>query len=253
MMRIVCLGIVVSGVLGGCAASQQVADQRRAAHARQAKLAASHQAFADGLSDRAARLAAQDVTAPWLAGKPQPLAREVLLPPALRENVRTTLMLADDADLPVLAQRLTAATGIPVRVRPDALLPLELFLPRLAVNGALSVPAPASFEIRAGAQPLADLLDALAARFSVHWRYEHNALEFYRTETRVFDLRALSLASKVDVRLGRQGSAEGEGFESTSNTSLSAGQHDALAILRANIAPFLTRSGVVAEAVEGAT
>ncbi|MDQ6216185.1 hypothetical protein [Achromobacter insolitus] len=253
MMRIVCLGIVVSGVLGGCAASQQVADQRRAAHARQTKLAASHQAFADGLSDRAARLAAQDVTAPWLAGKPQPLAREVLLPPALRENVRTTLMLADDADLPVLAQRLTAATGIPVRVRPDALLPLELFLPRLAVNGALSVPAPASFEVRAGGQPLADLLDALAARFSVHWRYEHNALEFYRTETRVFDLRALSLASKVDVRLGRQGSAEGEGFESTSNTSLSAGQHDALAILRANIAPFLTRSGVVAEAVEGAT
>ena len=36
-------------------------------------------------------------TTPWLAGKPQPLAREVVLPPALRENVQTTLMLADDA------------------------------------------------------------------------------------------------------------------------------------------------------------
>lgn len=253
MTRNLFICAAVSGLLGGCAVSQQVADQRRAAGERQAKVAASHQAFADGLSDRAARVAAQEVAAPWLAGKPQPLAREVLLPPALRENLRTTLMLAEDADLPDLAQRLTAATGIAVRVQPDALLPLELFLPRLAVNGALAVAAPASLQIRAGGQPLADLLDALAARFSVHWRYERNAIEFYRTETRVFDLRALSLASKVDVRLGRQGSAEGEGFESTSSTSLSAGQHDALAILRANITPFLTRSGVVADAVEGAT
>ena len=116
-----------------------------------------------------------------------------------------------------------------------------------------TIPAPASLEIRAGGQPLADLLDALAARYSVHWRYEHNALEFYRTESRVFDLRALSLASKVDIRLGRSGSAEGEGFESASNTTLSAGEHNALAVLRANIHAVADRSGVVADAVEGAT
>jgi type IVB pilus formation R64 PilN family outer membrane protein len=253
MTRRLLLCAVASGVLGGCSVSQQVADMRRAASDRQAGVAARHQAFADGLSDRAARLAAQEVATPWLAGKPQPLARDVLLPPALRENVRTTLMLADDADLPAVAQRLTAATGIAVRVQPDALLPLDLFLPRLAVSGALAVPAPASLEIRAGGQPLADLLDALAARYSVHWRYERNALEFYRTESRVFDLRALSLASKVDIRLGRSGSKEGEGFESASNTSLSAAQHNALAILRANLMPFLTRSGVLADAVDGAT
>ena len=240
-------------LLGGCSVSQQVSDLRRSAGSRHAEVAARHQAFADGLSDRQARIDAQEVATPWLAGKPQPLAREVLLPPALRENVQTTLMLADDADLPTLAQRLTAATGIAVRVRPDALLPQDLFLPRLAISGSLALAAPVRIEVRAGPQPLADLLDALAARFSVHWRYEHNALEFYRTETRVFDLRALSLASKVDVRLGRSGSAEGEGFESTSNTSLSAGEHNALAILRANILPFLTRSGVIGEPVEGAT
>jgi len=253
MTRKLFLCAVASGVLGGCSISQQVTDLGRAARDRQAGVTATHQAFADGLADRKARIAAQEVAAPWLAGKPQPLAREVLLPPALRENVRTTLMLADDADLSTVAQRLTAATGIAVRVQPDALLPLDLFLPRLAVSGALTAPSPANIEVRAGGQPLADLLDALAARYSVHWRYERNALEFYRIESRVFDLRALSLASKVDIRLGRSGSGEGEGFESASNTSLSAGQHDALAILRANILPFLTRSGVMADAVEGAT
>lgn len=245
--------VLLLAALGGCAISQRALDQGQAAGARQAGVAARQQAFADGLSDPAARLAAQEVAAPWLAGKPQPLAREVSLPPALRENVRTTLMLADDADLPAVAQRLTAATGIAVRVQPDALLPLALFLPRLAANGALAVTAPARLEVRAGGQALADLLDALAARYSVHWRYARNALEFYRTESRVFDVRALSLASKVDIRLGRAGRAEGEGFASASNTTLSAGEHDALAILRANILPLLTRSGVVAEAVEGAT
>ncbi len=245
--------LVLFGQLAGCALTEQVAALRQAAERKQADATSRHQTFADSLTDRNARQAAQDVATPWLAGKPQPLAREVSLPPALRENVQTTLMLADDADLSTLAQRLATATGMPVRVRPDALLPLDLFLPRLAVNGALATPAAQRFEVRAGSQPLADLLDAVAARYSVHWRYEHNALEFYRTDTRVFDLRALSLASKVDVRLGRAGRAEAEGFENTSSTSLSGGEHKALAILRAQAQAFLTRSGVIADAVEGET
>ncbi|MGO4401769.1 hypothetical protein [Achromobacter sp. PAB15] len=251
-MRIVACG-VVSGMLGACVASQQAAELGRNASQRHATLADQHQAFANGLTDRQARIAAQEVAAPWLAGKPQPLARDVTLPPALRENVPTTLMLAEETDLSALAQRLVAATGIPVRVKPDALLALEHFLPRLASNAGLSVPAPVRLEVRDGPLPLADLLDALAARFSVHWRYQHQAIEFYRTETRVFDMRALSLASTVDIRLGRSGSDDGEGFESTSNTTLSAREHNALAVLRANITPFLTRSGFVADAVDGAT
>ncbi|KAG1388637.1 hypothetical protein G6F59_015869 [Rhizopus arrhizus] len=165
------LGGVLNGVLSGCAASDQAADLTRAANQRHAVLSGRHQAFADRLTDRQARIAAQEVAAPWIAGKPQPLARAVSLPPALRENVPTTLMLADEADLSSLAQRLGAATGIPVRVRPAALLPLEQFLPRLAVDTGLAAPAPLRLEVREGHLPLADLLDALSARFSVHWRY----------------------------------------------------------------------------------
>ncbi|CAB3729780.1 lipoprotein [Achromobacter piechaudii] len=250
------LGLTLAGtcaLLAGCAATEQVAQMNRAANERQAAVAGRQQAFADALSDRQSRIAAQEVAAPWVAGTPQPLARDVSLPPALRENVPTTLMLSDDADLYGLAQRLGAATGIPVRVQPEALLPLEQFLPRLAVTGGMSQPAPLRMEVRDGPLPLADLLDALAARFSVHWRYVRNALEFYRTETRVFDVRALSLASAVDVRLGRSGSDGGEGFESTSSTTLSAKEHHALAVLRASIVPFLTRSGLIADAVNGAS
>ncbi len=245
--------LMLCGLLGGCAVSQQAGRMRDAAHRSAGDLLQRQRIFDASLADRAARRAAQDVPLPWVAGKPRPLPRAVSLPAALRENVPTTLMLADAADLPVIAQRLGAATGMPVRVSPEALLPLELFLPRLAENAGLAVPASVRMALRAGSLPLADLLDAVAAHFGVHWRYERNALEFFRTETRVFDLRALSLSSKLDARLGRSGSVEGEGFDHASSTTLAGGERDAVAIVRAQILPFLTRAGIVGEHVEGAT
>src|SRR3546814_2242286 len=67
------------------------------------------------------------------------LARELTLPTALQANVNTTLLFAEGAmDLAALAQRITAATNIPVHVRPDALLGLDRFLPKLGNAGASS-------------------------------------------------------------------------------------------------------------------
>ena len=43
----------------------------------------------------------------WIAGRPQPLARDVTLPPALRANVNTTLLFENSAaDLKTLADRI---------------------------------------------------------------------------------------------------------------------------------------------------
>lgn len=78
-----------------------------------------------------AKRAAQDVNRPYITGKAIPLSREVTLPAPLRGTVNTTMLYKDDADLVTLAQRITEATGIPVKVMPDALLPMEEFGPRL--------------------------------------------------------------------------------------------------------------------------
>jgi len=78
-----------------------------------------------------AKRAAQDVNRPYITGKAIPLSREVTLPAPLRGTVDTTLLFKDDADLVTLASRITDATGIPVKVMPDALMPLEEFGPRL--------------------------------------------------------------------------------------------------------------------------
>ncbi|WNR05648.1 hypothetical protein PV006_00045 [Bordetella pertussis] len=130
--------------------------------------------------ERPAREAAQGRRAALAGRARQPLAREVLLPPALRADVDTTLLFAGKATLPVLAERLHRATGIAVRVHPDALLPRAAFLPRLAGQAELAAEPPAQAELRAGPRPLADTLDALAAQLYVHWRYHRGAIEFYR-------------------------------------------------------------------------
>lgn len=87
-----------------------------------------------------AKRAAQDVARPYITGKAIPLAREVTLPPALRGMVDVTLLFRDSGDLLLIADRITDATGIPVKVMPDALLPAEAFMPRLEVSQSPNTP-----------------------------------------------------------------------------------------------------------------
>ena len=239
--------------LAGCTLPQKLAQLQGHAQETRQLLDTTQSRFKQGLADAEARKAAQEVAKPWLAGPAQALAREVLLPPALRANVDTTLLFAGQADLPGIAERLHRATGIAVRVHPDALLPQELFLPRLAEKAPLAVAGATRVEIHSGPRPLADTLDALAAQLYLHWRYHQGAIEFYRTQTRVFDVRALTLASRVDARLGRAANPQSGGFESSSSTTLSSGEHQALQAVRGRLEPFLTRAGVIAEIESGGT
>ncbi|MCD0506137.1 hypothetical protein [Bordetella petrii] len=241
------MAAVVAMALSGCSATQSLLALRETIAGARARVEGSQRQFSTVLSDRAARVAAQEVNKPWLAGKPQPLAREVLLPPALRGDIDTTLLFLGHLDLPSLTERLTRATGIAVRIAPDALLPQTLFLPRLGQAAQVAPPGPTQVPVLAGPRPLPDTLDTLAASFGVHWRYHRNAIEFYRMQTRVFDVHALTLASRTDARLGRAGNGEAGGFDNTSNTTLASGEHHALQAVRTRVQAFMTQAGIVAE------
>ncbi|MER1940550.1 hypothetical protein ABS755_07555 [Castellaniella sp. FW104-16D08] len=216
-----------------------------------------HQRFGRSVENLRHRQAAQEVDKPWVAGPAQPLARELSLPPALRAQVRTTLLFADGTDnLRRIARRISVVTGIPVHVRPDALLPAAHFLPRLA---QAAVPMPAQdpeqpFDLAAQPAALPLILDRLCAHLGIRWRYAQGRIEFFRTETRVFNVRALTLDAKAQASLGLAG-REGEGgFISTSSTQLHSTDQDVLKTVRARIEPFLSRAGVlVAEPGAGAT
>jgi type IVB pilus formation R64 PilN family outer membrane protein len=203
--------------------------------------------FKQTLSDRNRRLRAQNVDRPWLAGRSTPLSRDITLPAALRADVDTTLLFGEgEADLPGLAARITRATGIAVRISPEAMLPLRLFLPRLHTSQDERIDLPQKANLSVGPQALSGVLDGLSARLGIYWRYRRGAIEFYRTETRTFVVRALSLASRADARLGRSGKNKSGGFENTSHTTLSSEAHDTLDAVRARIEPFLSRAGLVA-------
>jgi len=190
----------------------------------------------------------QSVDKPWLMGRAVPLARDVTLPSALRTKIDTTLMYREGrVDLPTLAERITQATNIPVRIKPEALLPVDHFLPRLS-TAAVQIASAAMTQgfVPAGARPLPEVLDILTRRFGVLWRYHDRALEFYRTETRVFDVRALTLSAHADARLGRTANSKSGGFDNASRTSLVASEQHVLNAIQQRLEPFLTRSAIIA-------
>ncbi|WP_368641541.1 hypothetical protein ABRY95_01100 [Castellaniella ginsengisoli] len=239
-----CLG------LSGCAFSERL--RQAAGNFRHADevVTRAHGRFSPATADAQARRAAQDIDRPWLAGRAQPLARELTLPAPLRAHVRTTLLFADGTDdLRRIGRRIAAVTGIPVHVRPDALLPARLFLPRLAGGAGQSMPAagpPEPFDLAVGPAPLPQILDRLCAHLGVRWRYDQDRIEFFRTDTRVFNVQALTLDARVQASLGQGRDAADGGFVSTSGTRLSGGDQNVMQTVRARIEPFLSRAGVLA-------
>lgn len=234
-------------LLSACAISERVQEMAAAIGKARSSAKAQHESFTRAVGSKDERREAQVVDRPWLVGRAQPLAREITLPPALRANVNTTLMFADGAmDLSRVAQRISAATNIPVHIGPDALLPLEHFLPRLGASGqGGAIAAPSTVTLSGEAEPLARILDRISARLGVMWRYQNDRIEFYRTETRVFNVRALTLNANAEASLGLGSSNKAEGFVSTSKTVLSSNTQDVLGVVRLRIEPFLSRAGVL--------
>jgi len=244
-------------VLASCALADRVRQITLSIGAAQEEVAEHHAQFNRAISSAQVRRAAQDVDQPWLAGPAQPLAREVTLPPAMRANVKTTMLFGGGPfDLQGLALRVEKATGIPVLVRPDALLPQEAFAPRLSAGAQRVAVAAVPPVMHAGGEPepLARILDRIGARFGVSWRYSESRIEFYRTETRVFNVRGLTLDANAEASLGSSGKGGAEGFSSTSRTTLSAGKRSVMEVVRMRIEPFLSQAGVlVAEPGASAT
>lgn len=271
-------------------ADAQVIDNRQAV-----------QRFKDQAND-SERAKGRIVSLPWVAGRPQPLAREVALPPALRANVNTTLLFEHGAtDLKTLAERIQLATGILTQVSLDALLPAEYFLPRLG-NEQMTVAASAAANTDAdvlvpalipglppaltpataidrdagpalphgvartkmqplsdGKAPLASILDAIALRLAVYWRYDEKigAIRFFRTETRTFNIRAIALANETSLELGLSGSDGSQSsngqFASQNRSKYSSGQSKPADAVLAKVSQYLTRAGVVKSADGAAT
>lgn len=244
-----CLGLLATLALHGCALQEQLAAIRHRGEDAQVSLDREHGHFRAAIEDAQSQQAARQVELPWVAGRAQALARELRLPALLRTPVPVTLLFAEEwLDLATIAERVTAVTGIPVHVHQEALLPASAFMPRLTGDAVLPDAAAVPRMRFAGqSEPLVAILDRIAASFGVHWEYTQERIAFYRTRTQVFDVRALTLQAHAQASLGSGTDVRDEGgFASHSRTTLSnADQADVFAVVKARIEPFLSRAGVL--------
>lgn len=193
------------------------------------------------------QLPLQEIAQPWVVGGAQPLAKEVRLPPALQANIATTLMFQGQGLLlDEIAERITLATQIPVRVQPEALLAIDAFLPRSNADSSASIATQLNqrrLRLAGPPEPLSTSLDKISAFFDVYWRYEGDFLDFYKMETRSFQVRALSLQASSHASVGSTSQEAQGGFESQSGTQLQQTTSDELGNLKARLALFMTQAG----------
>ena len=240
------------------------------------------------------RQAGQNVSRPWIAGKAMPLARDASLPVVLQSRVSTTMLFDEGpTDLIGLADRIQMATGVLVQVKPDAMMPLDDFLPRLSTGGTLlkrpdvadtlipsisvlltdgdRMAGPAlsasqqrtlqTVHLKEGKAPLSRVLDAISLRLGVYWKFDSNlaAIVFYRTETRAFTVRTQDFDYDADISLGLSGSGGGKSssgggqFQSTSNTSFKLDGQNPSEEVVRKISQFMSRAGKVEKSGGGNT
>jgi type IVB pilus formation R64 PilN family outer membrane protein len=241
-MSSACVGLV------GCAIDQLSRQAREHTKRQESSLVARAREFEQAVQAGPQTQAHHTrVNKPWVSGKPIALARELSLPKALRADVKTTLIFKHpSASLSEIAQRIAQATDIPVRVNPDALLPAGHFLPRLSNAQSTSSASATTFSsMPSGTRALSKILDHIAASQQVRWRYNGEVIEFYRTQTRAFDIRALSLSASASMRLGKSSSQDSQGFDSAAQTELSLTSHTLMQDVVKQLEPFLTRAGVI--------
>ena len=242
--------------LTGCAVTPKPLVQATDAQAK----AALERAASAVQQAEAQRIAQQEVNKPFLAGAIVSLPKEVVLPDALKRNVRVSAIFnAGGVDLATAIRQLSMATRVPISVTPDALMNANVFGPRLATVGApspaqnapqlASMPSgmamatngPIQLSAIAQEMPLWTLLDEVARQAHVSWRVSGQGAEFYRTETRMFKLEGLSTVATTSASSGRAGTSAA--FSSDSKTTFSLDKQDPVAGMRTTIEALLTQGG----------
>lgn len=291
------LAIATAFGFAGCSVIADKQDIEALGKRRGDMITGSTNTFAASISDRNQRIAKQNVAAPWIVGKSEPLAREVTLPAALRRNVK--LRFKDDPQqmgLAALAERISQVTGIPVTISPEALQPRENFAPNQgedktsslpgAVKMPIATPTGGNFSSLQALQPptlgqfgattssqtaggtaadhsndmpntaslpatsmeLSTVLYSIGNRLGVYWKYtDKGVIEFYRTETRTFYVRALPQTVNSESTLGKSGAGASDGsFVSASSTTYSTKEaQNPIDSTKDKIKPFMTKAGQI--------
>lgn len=203
-------------------------------------------------SSNEAKIAAQDVGRPYIAGNSKPLDRVVNLPEILRRPTPITALVQNTpVDLQTAAAMLSDITKISITATTDALLPPSSFALKSSATGGLGQ-SPSRVVVRAQNRPLFEVLDDLARQASVSWRPVNGGAEFYRLETRVFYMAAIPQNANTSASLGRNGGTNAV-FESHSKTSFETKDQNLLKGVILTVDALLSNAGKASISAENQT
>lgn len=169
----------------------------------------------------------------WL-GKNVVKVNQAVLPAIFYENATFDLTVHS---LSELAERITLRSGVPTKVSPDAVAftngvvtqtstanaaPTANGMANPGSNGATAT-RPKSIRVAFANGSFKSLLDTVAARFGVNWKYINGYVQFYHTDSRSFQIGAIpgesTFSAAVSSAAGAsQGSAESASGLSANNT-----------------------------------
>lgn len=249
MKKITGLIISINFVLTGCAyegAKKSISD----VHQNSETLIKSKTEEAISFTKRPVVTHAKTI---WIGSKSVPLDKESTLPKVFSQDV--TLGFTGKMRLAEIAEKLTTATGIPVRLKPDVFMPASMFVsagmtkasetippgaPSLnnASTGSGMLPAPlakqstVAYPYSSGNdytnaievdfnEKLKVVLNRIASGFGINWEYnETDGIVFSKLVTKSFIVKANPGNSSLSASLGKGGSSSGN----SSNTFSSDGQ-----------------------------
>ena len=210
MLRILPLtGLLVA--IGGCAGVQQANRDAASIHK------SASEAYADQPHSTAAVVAHPEA---WLTGDPVPVQRDQ---PAILKR-RVVLETQSAGSLQELATWIATQTRVPVRVDVIALsggvgaagvgAPLASGVPPLP-GGQVQAFALSVAERQLGeisyVGPLSGLLDVVASRAGIWWRYRDGQVTFYNWESRTFSLPVLAATRYLTGSISTGGLGTGSG------------------------------------------
>ncbi|WP_256211478.1 PilN family type IVB pilus formation outer membrane protein [Paraburkholderia hospita] len=185
----------------------------------------------------------QRVSGAWLGGRAVPMTADATLPEIFKRPDFQFQFKDGPGDLMLLAERLTNIVKIPVRVQPDALMPLSAFMDKTGGGGGSTgaAAAPASAQPSPSLPPLPSpavglsaglsassnagrvdetkynmnyvgtlqgFLELTCAHGGLSWDYHDGVITIRRFVTKTLSLKALPGSSGFDASLGRDGQTQ---------------------------------------------
>lgn len=147
----------------------------------------------------------------WLGNTSSKMSDSEPLPSRFETENAITLIGNREVNLFEIAERITALTGLLVRID-DLLLD----------NGGASSTGSENSAVISYAGKLSGLLDQVSSRFGIWWKYKAGVITFYEMETRTFTIYALPTDNSLASNVSNSGSVEGGAGSSTSSIEYSA-------------------------------